>query len=114
MMYEFLDRLLNVDVPRIKDFRGLSPDSFDTPSRNGTSYSFGLTEQAIFPEIDFDKIVKTHGMDITINTTARTKEEAYELLKLLGVPFRKAHEITGGIVKECIAKKKYLSFYLKG
>lgn len=89
MMYEFMDRLLNVAVPRIKDFRGLSPNSFDNPSRNGTGYSFGITEQAIFPEIDFDKIVKTHGMDIIINTTARTKEEAHELLRLLGVPFRK-------------------------
>ncbi|MEI8176566.1 MAG: 50S ribosomal protein L5 [Candidatus Omnitrophota bacterium] len=84
-MYEFLDRLLNVAIPRIKDFRGLSPNSFDTSN----NYSFGILEQIIFPEIDFDKVAKIHGMDITINMSAKTKEEAYELLRLLGVPFRK-------------------------
>ncbi len=85
MMYEFLDRLLNVAIPRVKDFRGLPPNSFD----NSNNYSFGLTEQIIFPEIDYDKVLKAHGMDIIINTNARTKEEAYELLRLMGVPFRK-------------------------
>lgn len=85
VMYEFLDRLLNVAIPRVKDFRGLPPNSFD----NSNNYSFGLTEQIIFPEIDYDKVLKAHGMDIIINTNARTKEEAYELLRLMGVPFRK-------------------------
>lgn len=84
-MYEFLDRLLSVAIPRIRDFRGLSPDSFD----KGGSYSFGLNEQLIFPEIDIDKVVKVHGMDITIVTTAKSRKEAYELLRLAGVPFAK-------------------------
>ncbi len=84
-MYEFLDRLLNVAIPRIKDFRGLSPNSFD----NSNNYSFGITEQIIFPEVDYDKVLKAHGMDITITTNARSKDEAFELLRLLGVPFRK-------------------------
>jgi large subunit ribosomal protein L5 len=84
-MYEFLDRLLNVAIPRVKDFRGLPANSFDS----NNNYSFGITEQIIFPEIEYDKVLKTHGMDITINTNARTKEEAYELLRLMGVPFRK-------------------------
>lgn len=85
-MYEFLDRLLNVAVPRIKDFRGLSANSFD----NSMNYSFGITEQVIFPEVDYDKVVKVHGMDITINTNAHSNEEAAQLLKLMGVPFKKA------------------------
>jgi large subunit ribosomal protein L5 len=85
IMYEFLDRLLNVAIPRVKDFRGLSPDSFD----QNMNYSFGIVEQIIFPEIEYDKVLKIHGMDVIINTNARTKDEAYELLKLLGVPFRK-------------------------
>lgn len=85
MMYEFLDRLISVAIPRIRDFRGLNPDSFD----QGGNYSFGLTEQVIFPEVDVDKVMKAHGMDITIATSAKTKEEAYELLRLLGMPFAK-------------------------
>lgn len=85
MMYEFLDRLISVAIPRIRDFRGLSPDSFD----EGGNYSFGLNEQVIFPEVDLDKIVKAHGMDITIVTDADTKDEAYELLKHFGMPFAK-------------------------
>jgi large subunit ribosomal protein L5 len=84
-MYEFLDRLIAIAIPRIRDFRGLSPDSFD---RQG-NYSFGLNEQAIFPEVDVDKIVKVHGMDITITTNARTAKEAFELLRLFGMPFAK-------------------------
>ncbi len=84
-MYEFLDRLLNVAIPRIKDFRGLSPNSFD----GGMNYSFGITEQIIFPEVDYDKVLKSHGMDVTINTNALSKDEAFELLRLMGVPFRK-------------------------
>ncbi|MFH0764178.1 MAG: 50S ribosomal protein L5 [Candidatus Omnitrophota bacterium] len=85
MMYEFLDRLISVAIPRIRDFRGLSPDSFD----GGGNYSFGLNEQLIFPEIDIDKVPKIHGMDITIATSAKTKDEAFELLRLVGMPFAK-------------------------
>lgn len=85
MMYEFIDRLISVSIPRIRDFRGLSPDSFD---KSG-NYSFGLNEQLIFPEIDADKVLKIHGMDITIVTTARNKDEAFELLRLAGFPFAK-------------------------
>jgi len=85
MMYEFLDRLIAVAIPRIRDFRGLPASSFD----KGGNYSFGLDEQVIFPEIDLDKIMKTHGMDITIVTDAKTREEAYELLRLFGMPFAK-------------------------
>jgi len=85
MMYEFLDRLISVSIPRIRDFRGLSAKSFD---KSG-NYSFGLSEQGIFPEVDADKITKVHGMDITIVTTANDEKEAYELLRLIGVPFTK-------------------------
>lgn len=82
-MYEFLDRLIAVAIPRIRDFRGMSPDSFD----KGGNYSFGLNEQVIFPEVDVDKITKSHGMDVTIATSARTRDEAFELLRLFGFPF---------------------------
>jgi large subunit ribosomal protein L5 len=85
MMYEFVDRLISVAIPRIRDFRGLSPDSFD---RSG-NYSFGLNEQVVFPEVDVDKVTKVHGMDITIVTTAKTAKEAFELLRLIGIPFTK-------------------------
>lgn len=85
IMYEFLDRLITVAVPRIRDFRGLSPDSFDGHG----NYSFGLDEQGIFPEINPDKILKSHGMDITIVTNAKTREEAFELLRSFGMPFAK-------------------------
>jgi len=85
MMYEFLDRLISIAIPRIRDFRGLSPNSFD----GGGNYSFGLSEQLIFPEIDIDKVPKIHGMDITIATSAKTKDEAFELLRLMGMPFAK-------------------------
>lgn len=84
MMYEFLERLLNVALPRIRDFRGVSGKSFDG---NG-NYTLGLKEQLIFPEIKYDEIMAVHGMDITIVTTARTNEEAKALLRLLGMPFR--------------------------
>lgn len=84
MMYEFLDRLLNLALPRIRDFRGLSADSFDKLG----NYSFGITEQTIFPEIEFDRIQRVQGMDITICLTLCVKEEAQELLKLFGVPFK--------------------------
>mgnify|MGYP001608514969 FL=1 len=83
-MYEFLDRLISIALPRIRDFRGLNPDSFDG---NG-NFSIGITEQAIFPEIDFDKITRVQGMDITIVMDSRSKKESYELLKLLGMPFK--------------------------
>ncbi|MDD5449516.1 MAG: 50S ribosomal protein L5 [Candidatus Omnitrophica bacterium] len=85
IMYEFLDRLLNVALPRVKDFRGLALNSFD----KNFNYSFGITEQIIFPEIEYDKVLKVHGMDIIINLQVRTRDEAYELLRLLGVPFKK-------------------------
>ncbi|RJR26344.1 MAG: 50S ribosomal protein L5 [Candidatus Latescibacterota bacterium] len=85
-MYEFFDRLVNVAIPRIRDFRGLSPKSFDGRG----NYSFGVKEHIIFPEIDYDKVLKVMGMDVTIVTTAKTDEEARELLALLGMPFRQA------------------------
>jgi large subunit ribosomal protein L5 len=85
MMYEFLDRLINVAIPRIKDFRGVSPNSFDGHG----NYSLGVTEQIIFPEIDYDKIERVSGMNVTIVTTARTDREARSLLAGLGMPFRK-------------------------
>ena len=85
-MYDFLERLLWVALPRLRDFRGLSPDSFDGRG----NYSLGLREQLVFPEIEYDKVEKIRGMDITIVTTAHTDEEARELLRLLGMPFRAA------------------------
>jgi large subunit ribosomal protein L5 len=83
-MYEFLDRLINVALPRIRDFRGVNPKSFDG---NG-NYSMGLTEQLVFPEIDPDKVTFTQGMDITFVTTTKNDDEARELLRLFGMPFR--------------------------
>ncbi|MDD5428610.1 MAG: 50S ribosomal protein L5 [Candidatus Omnitrophica bacterium] len=84
-MYEFLDRMIAVAIPRIRDFRGLPTTSFD----QGGNYAFGLNEQLIFPEIDVDKVAKVHGMDIIICTTAKTRDEAFELLRLMGMPFAK-------------------------
>jgi large subunit ribosomal protein L5 len=84
-MYEFLDKLVNVVLPRVRDFRGVSDKSFDGRG----NYTMGIREQIIFPEIDYDKIDKIKGMNITIVTTARTDEEGRFLLKLLGVPFKK-------------------------
>ncbi len=83
-MYQFLDKLINIALPRIRDFRGLSPKSFD----GGGNYSLGLTEQIIFPEIDYDKVDKVRGMDVTICTSAKTDDEARVLLSALGIPFR--------------------------
>jgi len=83
-MYEFLNRLINVALPRVRDFRGLPPHAFDGRG----NYSLGLKEQIIFPEIDYDKIDKIKGMNIVITTTAKTDEEGRELLRLLGIPFR--------------------------
>ncbi len=83
MMYEFLDRFINVALPRVRDFSGISPDSFDGRG----NYNVGIKEQIIFPEIEYDKIDKIRGMDIVIVTTAKTDEEARELLTLMGAPF---------------------------
>ena len=85
-MYEFLDRLFNVALPRVRDFRGINPNSFDGRG----NYALGIKEQLIFPEIDYDKIDKLRGMDIIMVTTAKTDEEARELLTLMGAPFYKA------------------------
>ena len=84
-MYDFYDRLVNVAMPRIKDFRGISPKGFD---RNG-NFSLGIDEQIIFPEIDYDKIEAIRGMNINIVTTAKSDEEGYALLEKMGMPFRK-------------------------
>ncbi len=84
-MYEFLDRLLNVALPRVRDFRGINPNSFDGRG----NYNLGIKEQLIFPEIEYDKVDKVRGMDICFVTTANTDEEAKELLTLMGAPFAK-------------------------
>ena len=84
-MYEFLDRLVNLALPRVRDFRGVSADSFDGRG----NYSLGIKEQLIFPEIEYDKIDKVRGMDVIITTTAKTDEEARELLRLFNMPFKK-------------------------
>ncbi|QEC69432.1 50S ribosomal protein L5 [Panacibacter ginsenosidivorans] len=85
-MYEFLDRLVSVALPRVRDFKGISDKAFDGRG----NYTLGVTEQIIFPEIDIDKVAKITGMDITFVTTAANNEEAYELLKELGMPFKNA------------------------
>lgn len=83
-MYEFLDRLISISLPRVRDFKGINDKAFDGRG----NYTFGVTEQIIFPEINIDKINRISGMDITIVTTANTNQEAYELLKELGMPFK--------------------------
>ncbi len=88
-MYEFLDRLINIALPRVRDFRGVSDRSFDGHG----NYTLGVKEQIIFPEIDVDKVSRISGMDITFVTTAKTDEEAYELLKALGLPFVRRQEV---------------------
>jgi large subunit ribosomal protein L5 len=85
-MYEFLDRLIAIALPRVRDFKGVNEKSFDGRG----NYTLGVTEQIIFPEVDIDKVNKITGLDITFVTTAETDEEAFELLKELGMPFRKA------------------------
>ncbi len=85
-MWEFFDRLINVAIPRIRDFRGIPSKSFDGRG----NYTLGLTEQIIFPEINYDRVEKVRGMDVTIVTSARTDEEGMELLKLMNMPFRKS------------------------
>ena len=84
-MYEFFNRLVNIVLPQIRDFRGVSPDAFDGRG----NYSLGLTEQLIFPEIDYDNVNDTRGLNVTVVTTAPTDEEGRELLRLLGMPFQK-------------------------
>jgi large subunit ribosomal protein L5 len=84
-MYDFLDRLVNLALPRVRDFRGVNPDSFDGRG----NYSLGLREQIIFPEIEYDKVDAIRGMDIAFVTTAKTDEEGRELLRLFGMPFSK-------------------------
>ncbi len=84
-MWSFLDRLMNIALPRVRDFRGISPDAFDGRG----NYTLGLREQLVFPEIDYDKIDKLRGLEITIVTTARNDEEARQLLRMMGMPFRK-------------------------
>jgi large subunit ribosomal protein L5 len=88
-MWEFYDRLVTLAIPRIRDFRGLSPKSFDGRG----NYTFGVTEQLIFPEIDYDKIDTTRGMDITIVTTATTDDQGRALLRALGFPFRRTESV---------------------
>jgi large subunit ribosomal protein L5 len=90
-MWEFYDRLVSIAIPRIRDFRGMNPDSFDGRG----NYTFGLNEQLIFPEIDYDKIDTVRGMDVTIGTTARTDEEGRALLRALGFPFRRPGQTQG-------------------
>jgi len=83
-MYEFYQKLVTIVLPRVRDFRGVSPKSFDGRG----NYTMGLKEQIIFPEIEYDKVDRARGMNITVTTTAVTDEEAFELLKLTGMPFR--------------------------
>jgi large subunit ribosomal protein L5 len=85
-MYEFMDRLVNITLPRVRDFRGVSPKSFDSRG----NYTLGLRDQLVFPEIDYTKVERSRGLNITIVTTARTDREAYALLKHLGMPFRES------------------------
>jgi large subunit ribosomal protein L5 len=86
-MYEFVERLVGIAIPRMRDFRGLNPRSFDGRG----NFSMGVTEQIVFPEVDYDKIDKIRGMDITITTTARTNAEGLALLRAFSFPFREAH-----------------------
>ena len=101
-MYEFFDRLIATALPRIRDFRGLSPRSFDGRG----NYSLGVGDQTIFPEIDLDKIKRQQGMDITIVTSARTNEEALDLLKLMGMPFAEAKQTEAQRAKPTQSEQK--------
>ncbi|MDA3884611.1 MAG: 50S ribosomal protein L5 [Candidatus Delongbacteria bacterium] len=85
IMYEFLDRLITVSIPRVRDFQGFPRESFDGRG----NYNFGVKEQTVFPEIKFDNVIRVNGLNITIVTTAKTDEEAFELLKVMGFPFKK-------------------------
>ena len=91
-MYEFMDRLFNFALPRVRDFKGIGPDAFDGRG----NYSLGLKEQLIFPEIEYDKVEKIRGMDIAFVTTAHTDDEARELLTLMGAPFAEVRRSTNG------------------
>ena len=84
-MFAFLDKLISIALPRVKDFRGLARDGFDGRG----NYNFGLNEQLMFPEVEYDKILRTHGMNITIVTTTNSDKEAFKLLELFGMPFAK-------------------------
>ena len=84
-MYNFINKLISISLPRVRDFRGVSPKAFDGRG----NYTMGIKEQLIFSEIDYDAVVKVRGMDIVFVTTAKSNEEAYDLLSLLGIPFRK-------------------------
>jgi large subunit ribosomal protein L5 len=88
MMYEFLDRLLNIAIPRVRDFRGLSRKSFD----GSGNYTIGIKEQLIFPEVEYDKVLSTRGMNVTVTTSAENDEDALELLSGFGFPFRNSNE----------------------
>jgi len=99
-MYEFFDRLVAAALPRIRDFRGLSPRKFDGRG----NYTFGISDQTIFPEIELDKIKRTQGMDVTIVTSARTDAEALDLLKLMGFPLAEAKEAPKAAAAEAAAK----------
>lgn len=87
-MFAFLDKLISVALPRVKDFRGLKRDGFDGRG----NYNFGLDEQLMFPEVEYDKILRTHGMNISIITTAQNDKEAFKLLEFLGLPFAKGKQ----------------------
>src|SRR5690606_35250167 len=89
-MYEFLDRFISVTLPRVRDFKGINDKSFDGRG----NYTMGITEQIIYPEIDIDKVNRISGMDITFVTTAKTNEEAHELLKVMGLPFKNVKKET--------------------
>ena len=84
-MYEFYDKLVSISLPRVRDFRGVNPNSFDGRG----NYTLGIKEQLIFPEINYDKVLKVRGMDIVFVTTAKSNEESFDLLNGLGIPFRK-------------------------
>jgi len=90
-MYEFFDRLISVAIPRIRDFQGLPNNSFD----EGGNYTFGITEQSIFPEVDVDKVSAVHGMNITIVTNSGSREKSYSLLQMFGFPFKKQRSSRG-------------------
>ena len=101
-MWEFVDRLVSIAIPRIRDFRGLSPRSFDGRG----NYSLGVREQLIFPEIDYDSIDQVRGLDVTITTTAKTDEEGFELLRLLGMPFRRDEPEAPAPVEDDAARRE--------
>jgi large subunit ribosomal protein L5 len=100
-MYEFLERLLKVALPRVRDFRGISPRGFDEAG----NYSFGIIEQNIFPEVESDRVIRTQGMDVTIVIKgSKGKEESYELLTLFGVPFRTKQEKSAPAAQPAMAQ----------